>query len=138
MHPTVESFKAHAHDLQNRMITALSLLSFTDGLRVFGVLVLAVVVFTLVRVFILNLTSPLRHFPGPPSPSILFGNLWQIFHAPPGAMQMKWSEEYGDTFKYKVLLGVRPFSAFLVNHSRVDPFVLCMDCSKIGCARWTL
>jgi hypothetical protein len=66
-------------------------------------------------------TSPLRHFPGPPSPSFLYGNIKQIFNAVSyiseyvasiygidisvgkdrSVLHEKWVEEYGNTIKYK-------------------------------------
>lgn len=105
MHPAVQFLKAGALDLQ----AGLSSWSLVDYLRYFGLLVGAIVVYTLVRVLISNLTSPLKHIPGPRSPSLLFGNLWEIFREESCAAHERWFEQYGDTFKYKVLLSVRPF-----------------------------
>lgn len=43
------------------------------------------------------LLSPLRDIPGPENPSIIFGNLRQIFEQDPGELHKKWVEAYGST-----------------------------------------
>jgi hypothetical protein len=71
-----------------------------------------------------ELTSPLRDFPGPKSPSLLYGNFKEIYEAvritiflldlfidtivqENSVLHEKWVEEYGSTLKYKGILGVR-------------------------------
>lgn len=103
MHPAVESVKDWVHVLQ-----AKSPWSFEEGLRGFGILCFGLIVISLIRLVVSNLTSPLRHIPGPPNPSWLFGNYLDVFWAEPCALHEKWLDEYGDTFKYKLLWGVRP------------------------------
>ncbi len=53
------------------------------------------------------IVNPLKEFPGPPSPSWLYGNVRQIWDAENSVLHEKWVEEYGSTIKYKAFLGVR-------------------------------
>ena len=51
-------------------------------------------------------TSPLNDLPGPPSDSLILGNLGQIRDADPGAMHVEWTEKYGSCMQYKGFFGV--------------------------------
>jgi len=78
--------------------------------------------YKLLRFFYNNLTSPIRVLPGPPSASIIYGNLKQIWEAVQSTFRYqtyclthsqehsvlheKWVEEYGSTITYKGLIGV--------------------------------
>ena len=81
----------------------------------FGTLVLSVLAtgiayafFKLAKAAIRPLFSPLRHLPGPPNPSFIFGNFKQIWHAEKSVLYEQWIDQYGTTLKYKGLLNVRP------------------------------
>ncbi|SCV68844.1 BQ2448_965 [Microbotryum intermedium] len=47
----------------------------------------------------------LSRIPGPPSHSVLLGNLDRITSEPPGAPQKDWSRQYGGLFKFRGFLG---------------------------------
>lgn len=49
--------------------------------------------------------STLKNVNGPPSQSLLFGALNQIFKVEPGVMHKQWKEEYGPTYVVPVLFG---------------------------------
>ncbi|KAF8968276.1 cytochrome P450 [Flammula alnicola] len=51
-------------------------------------------------------TSPLRVLPGPPSPSLIFGNMKEIGEAENSVLHEKWVEQYGSTIKYKSFVGL--------------------------------
>jgi len=66
------------------------------------------------------ISNPLTDFPGPPSPSWLYGNMRQIWDSENSVMHERWASEYGNTIKYKVFLGV---SVLLVSlHTVVNQF----------------
>ncbi|KAI0920483.1 hypothetical protein AcW1_002208 [Taiwanofungus camphoratus] len=46
-------------------------------------------------------TSPFRSIPGPPNPSLLYGNMKDIRDSEDAALHQAWAEKYGITFKYK-------------------------------------
>ncbi|KAJ3570544.1 hypothetical protein NP233_g4329 [Leucocoprinus birnbaumii] len=52
------------------------------------------------------ISNPLADFPGPPSPSWLYGNMRQIWEAENSVMHEGWVQEYGNTIKYKVFVGM--------------------------------
>lgn len=52
-------------------------------------------------------TTPLRHVPGPPSPSLLWGNLKIIQAAENSVPQEQWAAQYGPTIAYRGIFGVR-------------------------------
>lgn len=52
--------------------------------------------------------SPLRHVPGPPNPSLLYGNFKDIWKHDMGVIRDLWAQEYGTTFKFKGFFSVRP------------------------------
>ncbi|KAF9453706.1 cytochrome P450 [Macrolepiota fuliginosa MF-IS2] len=65
------------------------------------------------------INNPLKNFPGPPSPSWIYGNMRQIWDAENSVMHEQWIAEYGSTIKYKVFLGMtRLFTTDLkaINH----------------------
>lgn len=81
----------------------------------FGTLVLSVpatgvayALFWLAKAAIHDLFSPLRHLPGPPNPSLIFGNFRQIWRAKNSVLHEEWIDQYGTTLKYKGLFNVRP------------------------------
>ncbi|KAJ8463981.1 hypothetical protein ONZ45_g17392 [Pleurotus djamor] len=53
-----------------------------------------------------ELTSPLRHLPGPKSSSWLYGNFKEIFDAENSVLHEKWVSEYGPTIKYRGMFGI--------------------------------
>ncbi|KAF5350051.1 hypothetical protein D9756_009191 [Leucocoprinus leucothites] len=52
------------------------------------------------------ISNPLRYFPGPPSPSWLYGNMRQIWDAESSVMHEGWVNEYGSTIRYNVFFGI--------------------------------
>ncbi|KAF9239085.1 cytochrome P450 [Melanogaster broomeanus] len=48
-----------------------------------------------------EVTSPLRHLPGPKGTSWIYGNLRDIFTAENSVLHEQWVKEYGHTLKYK-------------------------------------
>ncbi|CCM05373.1 uncharacterized protein FIBRA_07589 [Fibroporia radiculosa] len=54
--------------------------------------------------FLVKQNSPLRHVPGPPVSSWLYGHAKEIYGSEIAVVQEKWSETYGNTFKYKSVL----------------------------------
>ncbi len=50
---------------------------------------------------------PLRHLPGPKSPSLIFGNMNEIMKGGPGEVHEDWVEKYGNTLTYKAFFNVR-------------------------------
>ena len=61
----------------------------------------------IVHIVVKRLSSPIRHLPGPPSNSLLFGHFKQLMvqeaHIPRG-----WIEQYGPTIRIFGALKVRP------------------------------
>ncbi|KAJ6551196.1 cytochrome P450 [Mycena capillaripes] len=53
-----------------------------------------------------ELTSPLRHLPGPKSSSFLYGNFREIWQTEGSALQAQWIHKYGTTLKYSGFLGL--------------------------------
>ena len=51
--------------------------------------------------------TPLRHLPGPPSPSLFWGNFKLIAEAENSVPQEEWAAKYGPTIAYNGLFGVR-------------------------------
>lgn len=95
----------------NTLVQLLTPLAFTLG--TFAVYKLARFVW---REYISN---PLGDFPGPPSPSWLYGNMRQIWDAENSVMHEGWVSEYGNTIRYRVFFGMsRLFTMDLkaVNH----------------------
>lgn len=87
----------------------------TNAMITFGTLALSVlatgatyVLFKLAKIAVHPFFSPLRYIPGPPSPSFIFGNMKQIFHAENSVLHEQWIDQYGTTLKYKGLMNVRP------------------------------
>ncbi|KIP05284.1 hypothetical protein PHLGIDRAFT_119933 [Phlebiopsis gigantea 11061_1 CR5-6] len=63
--------------------------------------------FYVVPVFWSIFMSPLRHLPGPSSPSILWG-VTKVIDAQEGSvLQEQWTEQYGPTIGFRVLFGSR-------------------------------
>lgn len=86
----------------------------TTSMATFGTLVLSILAtgaaytfFKLAKAAIHPLFSPLRCLPGPSSPSLIFGNFKQIWHADSCALHEEWIHQYGTTLKYKGLFNVR-------------------------------
>lgn len=51
-------------------------------------------------------TSPLRALPGPPSSSLIYGNLKEIRKAETASQHEAWVQQYGKVMTYKGFLGV--------------------------------
>ena len=49
--------------------------------------------------------SPLRHLPGPPSPSFFMGNLREMHDQENNGLVARWAAEYGSTFVYRGFIG---------------------------------
>ncbi|RPD61233.1 cytochrome P450 [Lentinus tigrinus ALCF2SS1-6] len=49
--------------------------------------------------------SPLRHLPGPPSPSFFMGNLREMHDQENNALVARWVAEHGSTFVYRGFIG---------------------------------
>lgn len=64
-------------------------------------------IYTLIRLIIRQCRSPLRHLPGPPSPSLFMGNLQQIHDQENTNIIAHWVSQYGPTFVYRGFLGGR-------------------------------
>ncbi|KDR82630.1 hypothetical protein GALMADRAFT_220617 [Galerina marginata CBS 339.88] len=73
------------------------------------VLVVCVVLLSFFRPFLLlvfrQLRSPLRHLPGPPSPSFFMGNLEQMHDMENNNLIANWVTAYGNTFVYRGFIG---------------------------------
>ena len=63
-------------------------------------------VIRVVRWFVRPLWSPLRVLPGPPNPSLIYGNLSEIRKSDFSELHEKWAEQYGRVMKYKAFFGV--------------------------------
>ncbi|KAJ2914206.1 hypothetical protein MD484_g6197, partial [Candolleomyces efflorescens] len=84
-----------------------------------------------------NVTSPLRHLPGPPSKGFIWGNLKEIVDAENSVLHEKWIEEYGSTITYKGLFGMhRLYTTDLkaINHVLMNSYIY----QKPGPARYGL
>ncbi|ESK86852.1 cytochrome p450 [Moniliophthora roreri MCA 2997] len=82
-------------------------------------------------------TSPLKDLPGPPSDSIVWGNLKQIFKAENSVLHEKWVEEYGPTIRYKAFFGdnrLYTTDTKALNHVLMNHY----DYQKPEIARWDL
>ena len=55
------------------------------------------------------LTTPLRDLPGPPSASLIWGNLKLLADEEGLNVQEQWATQYGPTIAFKSFLGVRSF-----------------------------
>ncbi|PIL23484.1 cytochrome P450 [Ganoderma sinense ZZ0214-1] len=49
--------------------------------------------------------SPLRHLPGPPSPSFFMGNLREMHDQENNGLVARWTAQYGSTFVYRGFVG---------------------------------
>ncbi|KAJ3535832.1 hypothetical protein NMY22_g6302 [Coprinellus aureogranulatus] len=93
--------------------------------------------YRLLSFFYSNLTSPIRHLPGPPSPSFVWGNLQEIFKGENSVLHEQWVKEYGKTIKYKGLFGMhRLYTTDLkaINHVLMNNYTY----QKPGAARFGL
>ncbi|KAF9036827.1 cytochrome P450 [Panaeolus papilionaceus] len=82
-------------------------------------------------------TSPLRGLPGPPSPSLLWGNMREIYEAENSVLHEKWVEEYGTTITYKSFFGMRRLyttDTKAINHILMNSYTY----QKPGAARYQL
>ncbi|KAF9484968.1 cytochrome P450 [Pholiota conissans] len=59
------------------------------------------------KFFYAQWTSPLHALPGPPNPSLIYGNMKLIWEAENSVLHEKWVEEYGPTITYNVLFGAK-------------------------------
>lgn len=101
------------------MITILQLLaSLSATIGAYGV-------YKLVAFYYDQWTSPLQLLSGPPSPSFIFGNMKEIWHAENSVLHEKWIEEYGLTMKYTSFVGIgRLFTADIkaLNHILMNSY----------------
>ncbi|KAJ7088821.1 cytochrome P450 [Mycena belliarum] len=64
----------------------------------------AYVLYRFIRLVYARLTSPLRHLRGPKSPSLVLGNILQLFGGVVTGIEHRWVEEYGTTFRISGVL----------------------------------
>ncbi|KAJ7139675.1 cytochrome P450 [Mycena epipterygia] len=58
--------------------------------------------------FLVHLISTrvsLRHVPGPTSPSLLWGQEWNLYHDPPGSHYLEWHQRFGKVVKFRGACG---------------------------------
>ncbi|EEB95595.1 hypothetical protein MPER_05408, partial [Moniliophthora perniciosa FA553] len=70
-------------------------------------------------------TSSLKDLPGPPSHSIIWGNLQQILKAKNSVLHEKGVEEYGPTIRYKAFFGANRLyttDARALNHTLMNHY----------------
>ncbi|KAK7031142.1 hypothetical protein VNI00_013750 [Paramarasmius palmivorus] len=82
-------------------------------------------------------TSPLLDLPGPPSESLIWGNMQQIFKGENSVWHEQWVEEYGTTIRYKGLLGTNRLYTMdtkALNHILTNHY----DYQKSEFSRWSL
>ncbi|GLB35548.1 putative cytochrome p450 [Lyophyllum shimeji] len=85
-------------------------MAVTLGLRLFGSLAATLTAYGLYRglkVIYEQITSPLRHLPGPKSKSWIYGNFKEIWEAENSVLHEQWIQEYGPTIQYAGILGMR-------------------------------
>lgn len=58
-----------------------------------------------IRLLVRQSISPLRHLPGPPSPSFFMGNLMQMHDQENNNLVADWESQYGSTFVYRGFIG---------------------------------
>ena len=56
------------------------------------------------------LFSPLRLLPGPPTPSLFWGQVRELDKFENSVPQEQWVERYGPTISFRLILGVRFYS----------------------------
>ena len=66
------------------------------------------VAYGLYLVFIRPRFSSLRALPGPPSESLIWGNLRQVLRADGATKHEEWIQKYGNTYVYKAFFNVSP------------------------------
>lgn len=72
-------------------------------------------------------TSPLRHLPGPKSPSILYGYFREVSKASGVELFESWAAKYGKTYMYHELANVRLICLFVsgcLEFLSLDPLVV--------------
>lgn len=77
-------------------------------LLLLSVLVLACalyIVWTFLALLVRQARSPLRHLPGPPSPSFFMGNLREMHDAENTNLVGQWERAHGSTFVYRGFIG---------------------------------
>lgn len=87
--------------------------------------------FTLLYIYLIpykEYTIPYRNLRGPEPSSIFWGSLKDIIKAPPNALHEEWFRTYGDTVRYRLLLGGQrltsmdpAFLGYILQHS--DDFI---------------
>ncbi|TFK40706.1 cytochrome P450 [Crucibulum laeve] len=78
-----------------------SLLLLVTPFFLLVIAIVAKILFTLIQ----QRLSPLRHLPGPPSPSLFMGNLGEMHDQENTNLVARWEELYGSTFVYRGFLG---------------------------------
>lgn len=89
----------------------------------------AYAVYRLVRFLVHPWFTRLRYIHGPPSASLYFGNLKQMFDADDDRVLEGWVEKYGNTYKYYGLFNVRCDSLRLL--VRFGARHYCLDASDL-------
>ncbi|PPQ72757.1 hypothetical protein CVT24_012797 [Panaeolus cyanescens] len=110
--------------------TSLALLAASAAFTTFGL-------YKLTRFVYYEWTSPLRGLPGPPSPSLLWGNMKQIFEAENSVLHEQWVAEYGTTITYKAFFGMHRLyttDTKAINHILMNNYIY----QKPGAARYQL
>ncbi|TBU23441.1 cytochrome P450 [Dichomitus squalens] len=68
--------------------------------------VVGLVLWRLRAFFIRPFTSKIRNLPGPPSPSLIWGNMKEIMDEDNSVPQERWADQYGHTIMYGGFLGM--------------------------------
>ena len=66
------------------------------------------VLWKFVAILLARFRSSLRDLPGPPNPSLIYGNLLEIQNAGDATLHEAWTEKYGPTLTYTGWLNVSP------------------------------
>ena len=57
----------------------------------------------------INSRRILRHVPGPPPSSFLWGEEWRLYNSIPGSLYATWHNQFGKVVKFRGAFGVRRF-----------------------------
>ncbi|KZT69443.1 cytochrome P450 [Daedalea quercina L-15889] len=108
-----------------------------DLLSSIGIALLGFILWKIANILLAPFWSTLRDLPGPPSPSLIYGNLFDIQKADDAVLHEAWTEKYGPTITYKGWLNShKPYTTdtraigHILNHSHdyakpaIDAFLL--------------
>lgn len=70
---------------------------------------LAAVSWSFYRLFLAPRFGSLHDIPGPPSSSIIYGNLDRLIKEEPGVSERAWAEQYGGAIRFQSVLAVGSF-----------------------------